>query len=95
MRVLVTRPEPAASATATALAALGHDTVVTPLLAPALRPWTAPATLPQALLVTSANTVRHGGDALRNYQALPVFAVGAATATALRAAGFEPIVVQD
>lgn len=88
MRLLVTRPEPAASDTAAALAALGHDALMAPLLVTAPRRWRVPATPPQALLITSANAVRHGGSDLAGWHALPVFAVGAATAAALRAAGF-------
>ena len=88
MRVLVTRPEPAASATAAALAGHGHQALLAPLLATAPRLWVAPATAPKALLVTSANAVRHGGEGLLAYRSLPVFAVGPATAAALRAAGF-------
>ena len=41
-----------------------------------------------ALLVTSANAVRSAGETLRNLRALPVHAVGEATAAAAREAGF-------
>jgi uroporphyrinogen-III synthase len=41
-----------------------------------------------ALLLTSANAVRHGGAALAQLHRLPVHAVGAATANAARDAGF-------
>jgi uroporphyrinogen-III synthase len=91
MRVLVTRPEPAASATAAALAGLGHTVLLAPLLATEPQPWVAPDTMPHALLVTSANAVRHGGDVLLGLRTLPVFAVGSATAAALRAAGFADV----
>jgi len=91
MRVLVTRPEPAASATATALAALGHDPLVAPLLVTVPRRWQPPATPPAALLITSANAVAHGGATLAPYRALPAFAVGEATAKALHAAGFTDV----
>lgn len=40
------------------------------------------------LLVGSANVFRHGGEALARYRALPVHAVGDATANAARMAGF-------
>lgn len=91
MRVLVTRPEPAAHATAAALAALGHDIILVPLLATVSRRWHPPATPPQALLITSANVIAHGGTALAQYHPLPTFAVGAATAAALHAAGFTDV----
>lgn len=91
MRVLVTRPEPAASTTAAALTALGHQALVAPLLHTRAQHWVPPETPPQALLVTSANAVLHGGAALRRYHTLPVFAVGAATASALRSADFADV----
>ena len=39
------------------------------------------------LLLTSANAVRHGGESLERVSALPVYAVGEATAEAARSAG--------
>ena len=42
-----------------------------------------------ALLLTSANAVRQGGDGFGGLLALPVYAVGEATAAAARGAGFE------
>jgi uroporphyrinogen-III synthase len=47
------------------------------------------------LLLTSANAVRHGGDQLERLKALPVFAVGDATAEAARQAGFSIAHVGD
>ena len=41
-----------------------------------------------AVLLTSANAVRHGGDGLRSFTGLPCYCVGPATAGAARAAGF-------
>ena len=41
-----------------------------------------------ALLLASANTLRHGGAALESYRDLPVYAVGETTAQAARKAGF-------
>ncbi|WP_376089478.1 uroporphyrinogen-III synthase [Roseomonas sp. CCTCC AB2023176] len=84
---LVTRPEPAATDTATRIAALGWD----PILAPALTltPVTLrPAPPSQAVLVASA-------AAIPSLTALdpppPVLAVGAATAEAARRAGFPQV----
>ena len=88
MRVLVTRPEPGASASAARLAALGHTAIVAPLLAVEPRRWSRPAAMPDALIITSANAVRHGGSGLDALRGVPVWAVGAATAAAARAAGF-------
>lgn len=55
-------------------------------------PWQAPD--PQAfdgLLLTSANAVRQAGPQLAKVRALPVYAVGKATAGAARAAGLEVV----
>lgn len=84
MRVLVTRPEPQATATAALLEARGHVVHKAPMarierLAPPL----PPAEAVDAVLLTSANAA----FALPPYAALPVYAVGAATARAARAQG--------
>jgi uroporphyrinogen-III synthase len=87
VRVLVTRPEDQARATAAALRARGHE----PLLDPLLRIEPLPdIALPTdadlaALVVTSRNAVPALGRAPRR---TPVACVGAATAAAVRAAGF-------
>lgn len=87
-RLLVLRPEPGATATAEAAAALGLDCVVAPLFTIAPVAWTPPNPAGfDALMLTSANAVRHAGAALQTYRALPAFAVGAATAEAARRAG--------
>ena len=85
MLVLVTRPREQAGATAEALAAMGHEALVDPVLRvePLPLPELAPGTI-TAVVVTSANAARRLPAALR---AVPVFAVGAATAAAARAAG--------
>ena len=88
MRILVTRPEPGASATAVRLAALGHDTLVAPLLTVEPVAWDLPSERPDAVVMTSANAARHGGDALTVLTGFRLYAVGAATAAAAQAAGF-------
>ncbi len=85
-RLIVTRAEPGASATAKAIAALRGEALVCPLFE--IAPTGAP--LPsfdgvQAMAFTSAHAARAAGDAPRD---LAVFAVGAATAKAATAAGF-------
>jgi len=88
-RVLVLRPEPGASATVARARALGLDAVSIPLFEVEAVAWTAPDPANfDALLLTSANAVRHGGTTLDVFRALPVHAVGDATAKAARAAGF-------
>ncbi|KPF70191.1 hypothetical protein IP88_11400 [alpha proteobacterium AAP81b] len=91
MRVLVTRPEPGASATAARLRELGHGVTVAPLLATAARDWTLPEPLPPAVLLTSAAGARLAGPQLAALRALPCHAVGDATAAAARAAGFSEV----
>jgi uroporphyrinogen-III synthase len=94
MRLLVTRPEPDATRQGEALAALGHEPVVAPLLL--IEP--AKGTSldlggAQALIVTSRNALRalasHSelSDTLR----LPLFAVGEATAKAATELGFPKV----
>lgn len=90
-RVLVTRPQPGADATAARLTATGFEPVLLPLTA--IRPLATPS-LPtpdgiDALVFTSANGVRHApSDLLASLGAVAVFTVGDETAAAARAAGF-------
>lgn len=89
MRVWVTRTEPGAAATAKRLRDLEHEPVVAPLLAVRklrfdIRPGAA------ALAFTSANAVR-AFAAAPEHLALPVFAVGEATAQAARDAGYRDV----
>ena len=88
MRVWVTRTQPGAQATADRVIALGHEPLVAPLLIVRNLP-SAPSLVGcDALAFTSANAVRaFGGRGLD----LPVFAVGAATACAARAAGYADV----
>ncbi|MBC7505107.1 MAG: uroporphyrinogen-III synthase [Sandarakinorhabdus sp.] len=86
MKILVTRPWPGGDATAARLRGLGHTVVLAPLLATEAVAWVPPDVPPQAIMLTSAFAARLAGA--RVYQALPVFAVGAATARAATAAGF-------
>jgi uroporphyrinogen-III synthase len=85
MSVLVTRPQPGAAQTACRLVALGR----TPVLAPVLDIVPLAAELPparqlQAVLATSANAL----TALGGHGALPLLAVGDATAARAGASGF-------
>lgn len=95
MRVLVTRPLPAANRTAERLRALGHVPVILPL--------TQTVGLPvdtglldhsfDAVAVTSANALRHAGrTVIAPLAGLPCQAVGARTAAAARQAGFRLVI---
>ena len=90
MKLFILRPEPGASASAEKARALGLEPVVTPIFEVQPVKWIAPdpAKL-DGLLLTSANAVRHGGEALESMKSLPVHAVGEATATAAHEAGFK------
>jgi uroporphyrinogen-III synthase len=91
--LLVLRPEPGASATAARAAALHLPAVVAPLFTIAPVGWSAPDPAHfGAILLTSANAARHGGGQLAGFTRLPVYAVGDATATAARSAGFGKVV---
>lgn len=97
MRTLaVLRPEPGNSATCARIAAAGGTALALPLFEVRALAWTPPAAERfDALFLTSANAVRHGGAALMTYRNLPVFAVGEATASAARAAGLSVAAVGD
>lgn len=88
-RLVLLRPEPGASESAGRAAALGIDAVKLPLFELVRVQWTVPDPASfDALLLTSANTIRHGGPGLERLRRLPVQAIGAATAEAARDAGF-------
>jgi uroporphyrinogen-III synthase len=94
--LLLLRPEPGLSASAERARALGLEVLTCPLFEVEPVAWTAPETGGyDALLLTSASAVRLGGEQLTGLKALPVHAVGRATADAARAAGFEVATVGD
>ncbi|MEY4160360.1 MAG: hypothetical protein RLZZ136_981 [Pseudomonadota bacterium] len=87
--LIVIRPQPGCSATVAAAANLGLDAKAFPLFAVSPQPWTAPPPdAADALLIGSANALRHGGSQLAALRHLAVYAVGEATATAALEAGF-------
>lgn len=91
MRILVTRPRDDAEAFAARLHALGHTTIIEPVIDVVFRDG-APLDLTgvQALAFTSANGVRAAArrTVVRN---VPVVAVGPATAAEATAAGFASV----
>jgi uroporphyrinogen-III synthase len=90
--LLVLRPEPGASATVAASRAMGLNAVAAPLFMVRALLWSLPAPLPEAVLITSANAARLGGDGLAALRGLPLYAIGSATAEAAREVGFTHIV---
>ncbi|QTL03061.1 uroporphyrinogen-III synthase [Aquabacter sp. L1I39] len=93
MRLLLTRPEPGASATMARLAALGHQVLSDPML----RIVPTGAALPDAdfdaLAFTSLNAVRTlaNDDRAAKLFGVPAFAVGHRTAAEARGVGFRNV----
>jgi uroporphyrinogen-III synthase len=94
-RLLVLRPQPGNAATVSAARAAGLEAIAAPLFEIRPLPWTLPDRRPEALLVTSANAVRHGNSNLAALTDLPVYTIGAATADVARNAGFGHVVTGD
>jgi uroporphyrinogen-III synthase len=90
--VLITRPEPGASETAARVAAMGLVPIVAPLLEIRRYPVRLPPGQIAAVLLTSGNAVEPLPAACR---ALPVLAVGAATARRADQAGFTHVASAD
>lgn len=87
--LLVIRPEPGNSATLTAARKLGLAACGEPLFRIVPTAWIPPPAYEfDALLIGSANALRHGGQALASYATLPTYVVGQATAEAAHSAGF-------
>ncbi|MBK6708435.1 MAG: uroporphyrinogen-III synthase [Sphingomonadales bacterium] len=88
MKILIIRPQPGNDASAARAREAGFEPVQLPFFAIRPRLWDAPDPAHfDALLVTSANAVRHAGAALSAYRALPLHAVGRNTADIAAAAG--------
>lgn len=93
-RLLVLRPRPGADATAKRARAIGLRPIVAPLFAVRQVDWHPPDPADfDAVLMTSANAPRLGGQELFRYFKLPLFAVGNTTAQAALDAGFAKVIV--
>jgi uroporphyrinogen-III synthase len=93
-RLVILRPEPGNGRTAAAARAAGWSVDAMPLFAVTPIAWTPPDPHRfDALLLTSANAVRHAGPGLATLACLPVIAVGEATAAAARDAGLPVAVI--
>jgi uroporphyrinogen-III synthase len=91
--LLIFRPEPGASASATNARSMGLEPHCLPLFKVEPRPWSPPkASGFDAVVATSANAMRMGGEGLGHFHHLPLLAVGQATAAAARGAGFAHVV---
>ncbi len=90
--VIIIRPQPGASATLAAARAMNLNAHVFPMFQVHPMPWDMPdAESFDALLLGSANAVRHGGAALSTYAGKPTYAVGEITAQTARDAGLDVI----
>ena len=95
MRLLVTRPEPDATALKAHLVAQGHEVLIEPLMElqfDDLDPIELDGV--QALIATSRNGLRAlaASPALEAARQLPLFAVGPGTAATARGLGFETVI---
>jgi uroporphyrinogen-III synthase len=96
MKLLIIRPEPGAMASAKRAIAAGMDGILLPFFTVEPRLWDVPDAADfDALLLTSANAVRLGGDTLSHIKPLPVHAVGQHTANAAQMAGFAVVSTGD
>ncbi|MEY4270326.1 MAG: hypothetical protein RLZZ58_1542 [Pseudomonadota bacterium] len=92
--VLIIRPQPGADATAAAARRLGLVPLVMSLFTEISVAWGVPDPAHyDAMMLTSARAVRLAGPGLARLSALPVCAVGAATAAAARAAGLNVTII--
>ncbi|MFN5820014.1 MAG: uroporphyrinogen-III synthase [Novosphingobium sp.] len=90
--LVVIRPEPGCAATVSAARDAGLDPQGFPLFAVTPRSWSAPPPdAHDALLLGSANAIRHAGPGLAAVRHLPAYAVGDATADVARASGITVI----
>lgn len=90
--VVILRPEPGATATLGQARAMDLDARAFPIFTIRPLPWQpVPREQVDALLIGSANALRHGGDALASYRGLPTYTVGATTAEAAREAGLNVV----
>ena len=91
-QLLLLRPEPGLSASAARAEALGLKVIACPLFRIEPLGWEAPDPADyDALLLTSANAVRHAGNELKRFTSLPVHSVGQATASAASDAGLNVV----
>jgi uroporphyrinogen-III synthase len=90
--IAVLRPEPGNRITAAAVEGRGRTAIRLPLFETRPLAWDVPDPAAyDALILTSANAVRLGGEGLAALRGLPVHAVGEATASAARRAHFDVV----
>jgi uroporphyrinogen-III synthase len=88
--LVVIRPQPGCDTTVRAAQDMGLVAIAHPLFDVSPLAWRPPDPSHfDALLIGSANVLRHGGAALARYRGMPAYAVGEATAAAVRDAGMD------
>ncbi len=88
MKIILLRPQPGADASAQRAREAGFDPVIAPLFVIEPVAWQMPNGSFDAILISSANAIRHIGPQLAALLSLPVLAVGPASAEAAKQAGF-------
>lgn len=92
MKLIVIRPQPGCDATVDAARALRLDAHGFPLFAVRPRAWDMPRPDSfDAVLIGSANALRHGGEQLAALAGKPAYAVGETTASACREVGMKVV----
>lgn len=91
----IIRPQPAASRTANLAHELGFEPHAHPMFELRGCDWAMPAGSFDAVLLTSANALRFGGEELAKLVQLPAYVVGDRTARQAQAAGFNVIAQAD
>lgn len=87
-RLFLFRPKPGARHSADRARTMGLDAVLVPLFEIEPLDWRVPNPADfDAMLLTSANAVRHCGNGIDSLRGLPVYCVGEATALAANLAG--------
>lgn len=90
MKLLIIRPQPGNDASAKRAREAGFDVIQFPFFEVRSRAWQAPDPSGyDALLITSANAIRHAGPELGAMSHLPVHAVGVRSADEARQAGLK------
>ena len=88
MKLLIIRPQPGNDASAKRVREAGFDVTQLPFFEVRACPWSAPDPSEyDALLITSANAIRHAGAQLDMLRHLPVHAVGVRSGDQARQAG--------
>lgn len=90
--LVIVRPAPGAAATVAAAAAQGLVASAHPIFAVRPLPWASvPRANIDAVILGSANAVRHGGAALEEFVGVPAYCVGQTTAIAAASRGLQVV----